>query len=64
MKNTPNSLDLTLLSPNCVVVVAKFGFERLIGLGVLAPTHTDRLIASKPSTGLAGLRHLAGSSLR
>lgn len=29
MKNAPKSPNLTLLSPNCCVIVAKSGFERL-----------------------------------
>lgn len=63
MKNTPSGLYLTFLSPNCVVIVAKFGFERLIGVGVLISTHADHLIASKSDAGLAGLRFDEDSNL-
>jgi len=34
MKNTPNSLNMTLTSPNCGVVMVKSGFERLSSAAV------------------------------
>jgi hypothetical protein len=34
MKNTLKSPNLKLVFPSCGVVVAKFGFERLSGVGV------------------------------
>jgi hypothetical protein len=37
MKNTPNTLNMTLTSPICGVVMGKSGFERLSGAARFLP---------------------------